>query len=168
MSQTGIQKTFMAKANEADRRWFHIDADGQILGRLAAKVARVLQGKTKATYTPHADVGDFVVITNAHKVAVSSDKVDTKEYQFFSGYPHGQKRKTMKQMLASRRAEDVIRLAVRRMLPKSRLGKRMILKLKLYREMPKHGYKAQRLEPMPTNAAALAAAGVPRVAAAAS
>jgi large subunit ribosomal protein L13 len=156
MSQTGIQKTFMGKTADADRRWFLVDADGLILGRLAARIARILQGKAKPQYTPHADVGDFVVVVNAHKVKVSGDKLDTKQYQFFSGYPHGQKTKTLKQMLDSKRAEDVLRLAVRRMLPKSRLGKHMLLKLKLHKELPKHGYKAQKLAPLPTTAAALA------------
>src|SRR5436309_8836950 len=110
MSQSGIQTTYVGKKSEVTRRWFHVDAEGQILGRLAAKLARVLQGKTKPQYTPHCDLGDFVVVTNAHKIAVTGDKKDTKEYQFFSGYPDGQKTKTLKQMLAGRTAEDVIRL----------------------------------------------------------
>ena len=162
MSQTGIQKSFMGKTADSDRRWYIVDAEGKILGRLAARIARVLMGKTKPQYTPHADVGDFVVVVNAHKIGVTGDKLDTKEYQFFSGFPSGQKRKTLKQMLAGKRAEDVIRLAVRRMLPKTRLGKKMLGKLKLHRELPKHGYKAQRVAPLP-----LRGAGTPAAAAAA-
>lgn len=147
MTQTGIQRSYVGKVDEVERRWWLVDADGQILGRLAARIAKILQGKTKPQYTPHADLGDFVVVVNADKIAVTADKLDTKEYQFFSGYPSGQKRKTLRQVLA-KTPDLAIRLAVRRMLPKSRLGKKMLLKLKIHKTLPKHGYKAQRPEPL--------------------
>lgn len=146
MSQ--IQKSFIGTPRTVERRWFQVDADGQILGRLASRIARILQGKNKPEYTPFLDVGDFVVVVNADKIGVTSDKLDTKEYQFFSGYPNGQKRKTLREMLA-KRPEEVIRLAVRRMLPKSRLGKKMLLKMKVHKSLPAHGYKAQKVTPLP-------------------
>jgi len=148
--------TYMAKPAEVERHWWLVDADGQILGRLAARLARIIQGKEKPTWTPHVDTGDFVVVTNASKVKVTGDKLKSKEYQTFSGYPHGQKRMPLEEMLR-RKPEEVIRLAVRRMLPKSRLGKKMLLKLKVHDALPKHGYEAQRpqkleLEPQATAA----------------
>jgi large subunit ribosomal protein L13 len=150
MSQSGIQTTFMGKGAESTRKWYRVDATGQILGRLAVRLATVLQGKHRPEYTPHADTGDFVVVENAQKLAVTGDKLDTKVYQFFSGYPNGQKRKPLKAMLVSK-PEEVLRLAVRRMLPKSRLGRKMLLKLKIHTELPKHGYKAQQLAPFPAS-----------------
>jgi len=146
MSQSGIQTTFMGKGAEVKRTWYKVDAKGQILGRLAARLATILQGKHKPQYTPHADTGDFIVVENAHKIAVSGTKMDTKVYQFFSGHPHGQKRIPLKNLLTGKNPEDALRLAVRRMLPKSRLGRQMLLKLKLHTELPKHGYTAQKLE----------------------
>ena len=147
----------MAKSGEVARQWWLVDANGQILGRLAARLARILQGKTKPTFTPHIDTGDFVVVVNASKIAVTGDKLKSKEYQTFSGYPHGQKRKPLEEMLR-RNPEEVIRLAVRRMLPKSRLGRKMLLKLKIHDELPKHGYKAQQPKPLVIEEAAAAAA----------
>jgi large subunit ribosomal protein L13 len=139
--------SYMAKPSEIEHKWWLVDASGQILGRLAARLARILQGKTKPEYTPHVDTGDFVVVVNASKVRVTGDKLQSKEYQFFSGYPGGQRRKTLEEMLRTR-PEEVIRLAVRRMLPKSRLGRKMLLKLKIHDELPKHGYKAQKPAPL--------------------
>jgi large subunit ribosomal protein L13 len=147
----------MAKPGEFARAWWLVDANGQILGRLAARIARILQGKTKAQWTPHVDTGDFVVVVNASKIAVTGDKLKSKEYQFFSGYPRGQKTKPLGEMLAKNPAE-VIRLAVRRMLPKSRLGRKMLLKLKVHDELPKHGYKAQQPKPLVLEGTAAAAA----------
>jgi large subunit ribosomal protein L13 len=149
--------SYMAKPSEVERSWWLVDAEGQILGRLAARLARILQGKTKPTWTPHIDTGDCVVVVNASKIAVTGDKLKSKEYQFFSGYPNGQKRKPLEEMLKNR-PEEVIRLAVRRMLPKSRLGKKMLLKLKIHDELPKHGYKAQQPKPLPIEEPAAAAA----------
>jgi large subunit ribosomal protein L13 len=147
----------MAKAGEIERRWWLVDANGQVLGRLAARLARILQGKEKPFFTPHIDTGDFVVVINASKVKVTGDKLKSKEYQFFSGYPHGQKRKSLEEMLRQR-PEEVIRLAVKRMLPKSRLGRKMLLKLKVHDELPKHGYQAQKPQKLELGAAAAAAA----------
>jgi large subunit ribosomal protein L13 len=143
-----MAKSFMAKRGEVPRKWWLVDADGQILGRLAARVARILMGKTKPFYTPNTDTGDFVVVVNASKIRVTSDKPQTKTYQQFSGYPGGQKRFTLAEMLARKPAE-VIRLAVRRMLPKSRLARKMLTKLKVHDKLPAHGYKAQKAEPLP-------------------
>ncbi len=165
--------TYMAKPGEIERCWWLVDAEGQILGRLASRIARVLQGKHRAAWTPHVDTGDFVVVVNASKVKVTGDKLQTKEYQFFSGYPGGQKRFALGDMLR-RRPEEVIRLAVRRMLPKSRLGRKMLLKLKVHDQLPKHGYAAQRprkvelarLGTEPTEAPAAAAAAAPAASAA--
>lgn len=148
--------SYMAKTGEIERKWWLVDAEGQILGRFAAKIARILQGKTKPTWTPHVDTGDFVVVKNASKIAVTGDKLKTKEYQTFSGYPHGQKRKPLEEML-KRHPDEVIRLAVRRMLPKSRLGRKMLLKLKVHDELPKHGYQAQRPQPLEIGARSRAA-----------
>jgi large subunit ribosomal protein L13 len=145
MTKSGSQDSFFGTSATVARRWYRVDATGQILGRLAVRLARVLQGKHKPEYTPSQDVGDFVVVENAHKIAVSGDKMETKEYQFFSGYPGGQRRESLKQLLA-RKPEEAIRLAVRRMLPKSRLGRKMLGKLKIHKELPKHGYAAQKLE----------------------
>ena len=153
MHNRSLQSSFKGSPETVDRKWFIVDASGKVLGRLASRIARILQGKTKPTYTPNADCGDFVVVTNAHKVKLTGTKLDTKEYQTFSGYPSGQKTKTAKEMLA-KRPEEVIRLAVRRMLPKSRLGRRMLLKLKLHKELPAHGYKAQQVVPLPEPAVA--------------
>jgi large subunit ribosomal protein L13 len=152
-----MSTTYMAKPGEFPRNWWLVDANGLILGRLAAKVARILMGKTKPQYTPHIDTGDFVVVVNASKVAVTGDKLNSKEYQTFSGYPHGQKRKPLSEMLA-KRPDEVIRLAVKRMLPKSRLGRKMLLKLKIHDQLPAHQYKAQQPKPLALEEAAAAAA----------
>jgi large subunit ribosomal protein L13 len=156
MHNRGLQSSFKGSPKTVDRKWHLVDAEGKVLGRLATRIARILQGKTKPQYTPNADCGDFVVVTNAHKIKLTGDKLATKEYQFFSGYPNGQKTKTAKEMIA-KRPEEVIRLAVRRMLPKSRLGRRMLVKLKIHKELPAHGYKAQ--QPVPLAAPAVAGVG---------
>lgn len=138
-------KSYMAKAGDVERKWLLIDAEGQVLGRLAVRVARILMGKTKPQYTPHLDVGDFVVVTNASKVKVTGRKLTDKTYGFYSGYPGGLKTHTLEQML-KHKPEEVIRLAVRRMLPKTRLGRKMLRKLKVHVTLPEHGYKAQKIE----------------------
>ncbi len=145
--------TYMAKPEKLTRRWWLVDAQGQVLGRLAARIARILMGKTKPTYTPHADTGDFVVVFNASKIKVTGTKADTKTYQRYSLHPGGLKEIPLRDVLARTPAEP-IRLAVRRMLPKSRLGRKMLLKLKIHEELPAHGYKAQKAEPLPVAAAA--------------
>ena len=137
-------KSFVAKKESLERKWHVVDAEGQILGRLAAGIAPVLMGKTKPTYTPHVDTGDFVIVVNAEKIRVSGDKAQTKEYQRYSGYPGGQKIISFEEML-SRRPERVIELAVRRMLPKNKLGRQMLKKLKVFRG-PEHNHGPQKPE----------------------
>jgi len=139
-------KTYMAKPGEIEARWHVVDATDRILGRMAASIATVLQGKHRATYTPHVDTGDFVVVVNARKVRVTGRKADQKEYERYSGYPSGRRVIPFRQML-ERKPEEVIRLAVRRMLPKSRLGKQMLRKLKVYAG-PEHPHEAQSPQPM--------------------
>src|SRR5262245_14402120 len=114
-------KTYTVRESEIDRRWFVVDATGQTLGRLATSVARVLAGKHKATWAPNLDTGDHVIILNASKIAVSSDKLDTKRYIRHSGYPQGYKEESLSHLLA-RRPEEVVRRAVKGMLPHTRLG----------------------------------------------
>ncbi len=137
-------KSYVAKTGEVDQKWVLVDADGQILGRLAAKIAMILMGKTKPIYTPHVDTGDFVVVVNAEKIEVSGKKAQTKEYQYYTGYPGGQKSISYAEML-EKRPERVIELAVRRMLPKNKLGVKMLKKLKVFRG-PEHDHAAQRPE----------------------
>ena len=135
-------KTYMAKPNEIRREWVHIDATDKILGRLAVHIAVRLMGKHKPTFTPHTDTGDFVVVTNVEKLRVTGRKLDQKEYQRYSGYPSGLKRTPMRTMMA-RKPADVLRLAVRRMLPKGSLGNGRLKKLKIYRGSD-HPHKAQQ------------------------
>jgi large subunit ribosomal protein L13 len=135
----------MAKAEEVERTWHVVDADGQILGRLAARIAPLLMGKHKPTYTPHIDVGDHVIVVNAAKVAVTGRKLKQKMYYRVSGYPGGLKETPLEDMLAKQPTE-VVRLAVRRMLPKTVLGRKMLQKLKVYAG-PEHPHAAQQPQP---------------------
>jgi len=135
-------KSFLAKPNQVDRKWRVIDADGLVLGRLAAKVAMALMGKDKPVYTPHVDTGDFVVVVNAEKVRVTGDKANQKEYQTYSRYPGGQKIIPFNKMM-EKYPERVIKLAVKRMLPKSTMGNDMFRKLKVY-VGPDHPHAAQQ------------------------
>jgi len=137
-------KSFVAKKETVEHKWHVVDADGLILGRLAAKIAPILMGKTKPTYTPQVDTGDFVIVVNASKIRVSGDKAQTKEYQRYSGYPGGQKSVPFEKML-SRHPERVIELAVRRMLPKSKLGRQMLKKLRVF-PGAEHNHGAQKPE----------------------
>jgi len=139
-------KSFMAKKEDASQTWRLVDADGQVLGRLASRVAVALMGKDKPTYTPHVDVGDHVIVVNAEKVRVTGRKAETKTYQRYSGYPGGQKIIPYKRMMA-RRPEEVVRLAVRRMLPKNALGRNMLKKLRIFAG-PTHDHAAQQPVPM--------------------
>ena len=141
-----MRQTYFAKNGELDRRWRHVDADGKRLGRLASDVAVVLMGKHRPEYTPHVDTGDYVVITNAEKIVLTGDKAQLKFRKTFSGYPGGQKMESYESLLA-RRPEIVIEDAIRRMLPKTRLGRQMMLKLKVYKG-PEHPHQAQQPEPM--------------------
>jgi large subunit ribosomal protein L13 len=137
-------KSFMAKKSEVEQKWLLVDADGAILGRMAAKIAPILMGKTKPIYTPHVDVGDFVVVVNAEKVKVSGKKAEAKEYDYYTHYPGGHRYVSFAAMMA-KKPEKVIELAVRRMLPKSALGGQMLKKLKVYRG-PEHEHQAQKPE----------------------
>ena len=123
--------TVMQKKEEVVRNWYEIDAEGKILGKLAAEIAVKLMGKHKVSYTPHVDGGDFVVVTNAEKIAVTGNKLLAKKYYRHSGYPGGLKTRSLEEMLAKQPTE-VIRKAVERMLPKNKLGSQMIGRLKIY------------------------------------
>ncbi len=124
-------KTYAVKAAEIEREWWVVDAEGANLGRLASEIARVLRGKHKPTFTPGLDVGDFVIVINADKVSVTGNKLEAKRYYRYSGYPGGLKSRTLAEML-ERFPERVIQSAVRGMLPKNRLGRQLIKKLKVY------------------------------------
>lgn len=124
-------KTYVANPNDREREWVLIDATGLTLGRLSTQIAEILRGKRKPVYTPHVDVGDFVVVINADKVAVTGNKRADKQYHRHSGYPGGLKTRTLEEML-DRRPEEVIRKAVKGMLPKSRLARKQLTKLKVY------------------------------------
>lgn len=134
----------MAKANEVERKWYVIDAEGKVLGRLASEIASVLRGKRKPIFTPHVDCGDFVIVINADKVVLTGDKLNQKIHAYHTGYPGGRKEVVYAEMMA-KRPEKVIELAVKGMLPKSRLGRQMIKKLKVYAG-PEHPHTAQSPE----------------------
>lgn len=138
-------KTISANSATATHKWYVVDAEGEIVGRLATKIAAVLRGKNKPDFTPHADTGDYVIVINADKVRFTGSKLDDKEYQTYSGYPGGQKRRTAKEMLA-KRPNMVLELAVKGMLPKTKLGRAQIKKLFLY-STPNHPHTAQQPEP---------------------
>jgi large subunit ribosomal protein L13 len=138
--------SYMAKKGEVPRRWHLVDAQDQVVGRLANSVATVLMGKHRPQYTPHVDTGEFVVVVNAAKVRFTGEKLDGKRYHSFTGYPGGLRIKTAREMMA-KKPEDVIYLAVRRMLPKTKLGKKMVRKLKIYPGAD-HPHQAQAPEPM--------------------
>ena len=144
-------KTYTAKPREIEQAWRLVDADGQILGRLATEIADTLRGKNKPAYTPHVDTGDFVVVVNAEKVSVTGNKRADKRYYRHSGYPGGLKSRTLGEMLA-RRPEEVLRLAVKGMLPRNRLARKQLTKLKIYAG-PDHPHTAQQPQPMEIDAA---------------
>lgn len=135
-------KTYQQKPAEVERRWWLVDAQGKVLGRLASQVASLLRGKHKPTFTPHVDGGDFVVVVNADKVRLTGRKAERKVYFWHSGYPGGLKSATAGELLRTK-PEELFRLAVQRMLPKTRLGRRMLRKLKVYRG-PDHPHAAQQ------------------------
>jgi len=142
--------TYQAKPSDRERNWVVIDAEGKTLGRLATQIADLLRGKRKPTYTPHVDVGDFVVVVNAEKIAVTGNKLEQKRYWRHSGYPGGIRSRTLAEQL-ERRPEDVIRKAVKGMLPRNRLARAQLRKLKIYAG-PEHPHAAQRPEPLEVNA----------------
>jgi len=139
-------KTYTAKPGEIERHWYVVDAEAKTLGRLATQIADVLRGKNKAAYTPHVDTGDFVVVVNAEKVRVTGQKLDQKIYYHHSGYPGGLRERTLRQQL-ERRPEEVLRRAVKGMLPKNRLASAQLRKLKIYAG-PEHPHAAQNPEPL--------------------
>ena len=136
-----MNKTYMIKAEEVTRSWFIVDAADKVLGRLASRVATVLCGKHKTCFTPHVDCGDGVIVINAKKIRLTGRKSAQKTYKAYSGYPGGLRYKTYEDMI-TKKPEKVIRLAVKNMLPKTKLGYRMIKRLKVYTD-DKHDQKAQ-------------------------
>ena len=124
-------KTYMAKTEAPNSKWYMVDASGKVLGRLAAEIAHRLRGKHKATYTPHVDTGDFIIVVNAEKIVLTGKKLTDKIYYHHSGYPGGLKETSAGKMLADK-PENLIRIAVAGMLPKTNLGRKMSRKLKVY------------------------------------
>lgn len=143
-------KTYVATPSDRERNWFVLDANGKTLGRLATQIADLLRGKRKPAYTPHIDTGDFVVVINAEKVAVTGNKRAEKRYYRHSGYPGGLRSRTFEQMI-ERRPEEVIRLAVKGMMPRNRLSRKQLTKLKVYAG-PAHPHAAQQPKPMEIDA----------------
>jgi large subunit ribosomal protein L13 len=139
-------KTYSAKPREIEQKWYVVDAEAQTLGRLATRIADVLRGKGKPQYTPHVDSGDFVVVVNAEKIRVTGKKLEQKVYYRHSGYPGGLRERTLAEQL-ERRPEEVLRRAVRGMLPKNRLASVQLRKLKVYAG-PEHPHGAQNPVPM--------------------
>jgi large subunit ribosomal protein L13 len=139
-------KTYAARESEIERRWYVVDAADETLGRLASRIARILEGKHKPTWQPNLDSGDHVIVLNASRIAVTRDKRETKLYIRHSGYPGGYKEETLGQLL-ERRPEEVIRRAVKGMLPRTKLGVQQLRKLKVYAGTD-HPHQAQRPEPL--------------------
>src|SRR5437667_11625342 len=139
-------RTYNAKPGEIAREWYLVDADGQTLGRLATRIADTLRGKGKPQYTPHVDTGDFVVVVNAEKIAVTGKKLDEKLYYRHSGYPGGLRTRTLREQL-DRRPTEVLRVAVKGMLPRNRLSRAQLTKLKIYAG-PEHPHVAQAPQPL--------------------
>jgi large subunit ribosomal protein L13 len=138
--------TYSAKPGEITREWYLVDADGQTLGRLATLIADTLRGKRKPEFTPHVDTGDFVVVVNAEKIHVTGNKLDQKMYHRHSGYPGGLRSRTLREQL-ERRPTEVIRRAVKGMLPKNRLARQQLTKLKVYAG-PEHPHASQNPQPL--------------------
>jgi large subunit ribosomal protein L13 len=138
-------KTYSAKKGEIEREWYVVDAEGQVLGRLATQIADRLRGKGKPQYTPHVDTGDFVVVVNAEKIAVTGTKLDSKLYYRHSGYPGGLKQRPLREQL-ERQPTEVLRKAVKGMLPRNKLARQQITKLKIYAG-PDHPHDAQAPKP---------------------
>jgi len=144
--QSQDMKTYVATPENRQRDWYVVDAEGKTLGRLATQLADVLRGKRKPQYTPHCDTGDFVVVINAEKIAVTGRKLAQKTYYRHSGYPGGIRSRTLQEML-DRRPEEVIRKAVKGMLPRNKLGRAQLLKLKVFAG-PDHPHAAQEPKPL--------------------
>lgn len=138
--------TFLAKPGDVTQGWHLVDANDKVVGRLAVEIARILIGKHRPEYTPHIDTGEFVVVVNAEKVKFTGNKMNTKVYQWFTGYPGGRKLRSVKEMLA-KRPEQVLKEAVRRMMPKNKLARHQLTKLKIYAG-PNHPHQAQQVQPL--------------------
>ena len=143
-------KTYVAKPSDRQRDWVVVDATGLTLGRLATRIADALRGKRKPEYTPHVDTGDFVIVINAEKISVTGNKLADKKYYRHSGYPGGLKVRTLSEQL-ERRPEEVLRMAVKGMLPRNRLARKQITKLKIYAG-PDHPHVAQKPQPLELDA----------------
>lgn len=139
-----FMKSFMAKKEEIEHKWLLVDAEGAVLGRMAAKIAPLLMGKNKPTYTPHVDTGDYVVVVNADKIKVTGKKADDKQYDYYTHYLGGHKFVSFADMMA-KHPERVVVLAVKRMLPKNKLGRKMLKRLKVYQGQ-EHEHSAQKPE----------------------
>jgi large subunit ribosomal protein L13 len=139
-------KTYQAKKEELDRKWYLVNAEGKVLGRLSAELVKILKGKNKPTYTPHVDTGDFVVVVNAGKVTLTGKKMKDKIYYHHTGYPGGIKEMNAEKLLAKKPTE-MIRIAVKGMLPKNSLGRQMLRKLKIYAGAS-HPHDAQKPTPL--------------------
>jgi len=137
-------KTYMAKPGEVAAKWHLVDATDQVLGRLAAKIAPILMGKHRPEYTPHVDTGEFVIVVNAERVVLTGRKAEQKQYDYYTGYPGGRKTVSLEKM-RRKHPERIVQEAVRRMLPKNRLGRAMFKKLKVYAG-PDHPHQAQQPE----------------------
>lgn len=137
-------KTYSAKADDIDRKWYLIDAEGKILGRLATQIAKILRGKNKPTYTPSMDLGDYVVVVNAEKIKVTGNKLKGKIYRYHTFYPGGLKSVSLEALL-KRKPELVVKKAIQGMIPHNKLGRAMIKKLKIYKGS-EHPHQAQKLE----------------------
>ncbi len=146
MKNIKIEKTYMAKTDEISHAWYIVDATGQTLGRLATEIAHILRGKHKPQYTPHVDSGDYVIVINASKIEVTGRKLDQKKYYRFSGYPSGLKEMTLRQMM-ERSSDQVIKKAVKGMLPHNVLGRKILKKLKVYTGS-EHPHQAQQPQPL--------------------
>jgi large subunit ribosomal protein L13 len=143
-------RTYVAKPTDRERNWLLVDANGLTLGRVATQIADMLRGKRKPEYTPHIDTGDFVVVINAEKIHVTGNKRADKRYYRHSGYPGGLRSRTFEEMLA-RRPEEIIRLAVKGMMPRNRLARKQLTKLKVYAG-PEHPHVAQKPQPLDVRA----------------
>lgn len=150
-----MKQTTLAATDRASAHWYLVDASQEVLGRMAVRIAMILQGKHKPTYTPHADVGDFVVVVNARDVRVTGRKAQDKVYRHHTGYPGGLVEQSYQRM-RERHPEEIIRLAVRRMLPKTTMGRHMMRKLKVYASK-EHPHHAQKPEPLSFDTASGAA-----------
>ncbi len=137
-------KSFIAKPAEVERQWYVVDAEGKTLGRMSSEIAKILRGKHKVTYTPHVDTGDFVIVINADKVVLTGKKLDQKMYRWHTGYVGHMRERTYRQMM-DKKPEEVVRHAIKGMLPKNSLGRQMFKKLKVYAGT-EHGHTAQKPE----------------------